>query len=568
MKYKSADIIRKSHICQSTTHLANKCPKKGKINEIDIENEPDVEKDEIFPEEPSEGWLIIYIDDIIVYSKNWEEYIYRLSRASTEIQSVNMKLSLNKCHFGFKELKELGHVLSGDGLGAALHQVQIINDKHVEGHICFISRQIKPTEARYGAAQMECLCIVLALKKLNYFLEGCVFEVIPYCTTVKSLLNMKIHNRHMLRWQIAIQEYRGKMTIVHKYGNIHKIEDLISRWALPNNIDNPAYLPEEGSPQIPIEEIGVTDLNTTFFEEVRNSYTQDKNCSILCQLLTKDCKDNSSIHALDEIWRKAYDEGRFHLLDGIIYRRARNKCDMTVVDSSSINLILKNAMTALSQDRTREKLKTCIWWPMWQKDVAEYCKTCDICQKANKSTDKRLGNMIKIQEPSRPWEIVHMDFVTVLPPQGDKIYNSCLVIVDRLSKTPIFLPCHKDNTAMDTALLIWNEVASWTGIFTNIISDRDPIFTSALWKNLHQLFGTKLFFSTAYHPQTDGLAERMIQTLEDMTSIHASTNQTPAILEKGWNPKLPQYSLREELVKIHPKAASFKGMIDKGRNIQ
>ncbi|MBW0502825.1 hypothetical protein O181_042540 [Austropuccinia psidii MF-1] len=69
---------------------------------------------------------------------------------------------------------------------------------------------------------------------------------------------------------------------------------------------------------------------------------------------------------------------------------------------------------------------------------------------------------------------------------------------------------------MDTALLIWNRVISLTGIFTNIISDRDSKFTSALWTNLHQLFGTKLSFSTAYHPQTDVLAERMIQTLEDM----------------------------------------------------
>ncbi|MBW0586278.1 hypothetical protein O181_125993 [Austropuccinia psidii MF-1] len=109
-----------------------------------------------------------------------------------------------------------------------------------------------------------------------------------------------------------------------------------------------------------------------------------------------------------------------------------------------------------------------------------------------------------------------MDWVTSLPPGGDRSYNACLVIVYRFSKTPIFLPCHKDYTAMDTALLIWNRVVSWTEIFTNIISDRDPKLTSALWTNLHQLFGTKLSFSTAYHPQTDGLAERMSQTLEDM----------------------------------------------------
>ncbi|MBW0579884.1 hypothetical protein O181_119599 [Austropuccinia psidii MF-1] len=174
--------------------------------------------------------------------------------------------------------------------------------------------------------------------------------------------------------------------------------------------------------------------------------------------------------------------------------------------------------------------------------------------------------MIYIQEPSTPWEAVHMDWVTALPPGGDKSYNACLVIVDRYSKTPIFLPCHKDDTAMDTALLIWNRVIS------------------------HTAFGTKLSFSTAYHPQTDGLAERMIQTLEDMirrfcayglefkdsdgfthdwctlipalelayqASIHDSTGKTPAMLEKGWNPKLPVDTLKKDLVDIHPTSSSF-----------
>ncbi|MBW0506670.1 hypothetical protein O181_046385 [Austropuccinia psidii MF-1] len=69
---------------------------------------------------------------------------------------------------------------------------------------------------------------------------------------------------------------------------------------------------------------------------------------------------------------------------------------------------------------------------------------------------------------------------------------------------------------MDTALLTWNRFISHTGLFKDIISYIDPKSTSALWTNLHKLLGTKLSFSTAYHPQTDGLAERMIQTLEDM----------------------------------------------------
>ncbi|MBW0591804.1 hypothetical protein O181_131519 [Austropuccinia psidii MF-1] len=160
---------------------------------------------------------------------------------------------------------------SKDGLGAALHQVQIIDYKPVEGPICFISRQIKPTESEYGESQIECLCLVWALEKLNYFLEGCVFEEITYFTAVESLLNMKAPNRHMFRWKISMQEYRGDMTIVHKDGNIHKTSDGLGRWPLPNNIDNPAYVPEGAFPKILLEGIHVTDLNTTFFEEVSAS---------------------------------------------------------------------------------------------------------------------------------------------------------------------------------------------------------------------------------------------------------------------------------------------------------
>ncbi|MBW0494193.1 hypothetical protein O181_033908 [Austropuccinia psidii MF-1] len=144
-----------------------------------------------------------------------------------------------------------------------------------------------------------------------------------------------------------------------------------------------------------------------------------------------------------------------------------------------------------------ERIKKCAWWPSWRKDVIEYCHSCDRFQKTNKATGKRFGLMIHIQEPSPPWEMVHMDWVTALPPQGDKGYNACLVIVDRYSKTPIFLPCHKDDPAMDKALFIWNRIISHTGLFKDIIGDRDPKFTLDLWTTLHKLLGKKLSFSTA-----------------------------------------------------------------------
>ncbi|MBW0494277.1 hypothetical protein O181_033992 [Austropuccinia psidii MF-1] len=387
----------------------------------------------------------------------------------------------------------------GDGLGAALNQVQIIDDKHKEGPVCYISRQIKLTEARYGVSQMDCLCLVCALEKLHYHFNVSFFEVITDCISMRSLLNMKTPNKHRLRWKKGIQEYRGNITIVYKEGNIHKNADGLSRLALTNTPDSPAYLPLEEDPQIPIEGIKITDIGTEFFQEGRESYKQGNNCDILTSLLDKDCKDTSIINSLDEDWTNSYSEGRFHFFDGIIYHRTIHSCVITLCSRLLVNMILHQFHDSiysghLSEDRTLEKAKKCEWWPSWRKETIEYCHTCDRCQKANKSTGKKFALMIHIQEPKSPWEVVHMAWVTELPPSGDKSYNACLVIVDRHSKTAIFLPCHEDNIAMDAALLLGSIIIPHTGLFKNIISDRDPKFTSALCTNLHRLFGTNLSF--------------------------------------------------------------------------
>ncbi|MBW0494914.1 hypothetical protein O181_034629 [Austropuccinia psidii MF-1] len=71
----------------------------------------------IFPEEFSEGWLIIYIDDIIVFPEAWESRLTRLERVLKKIAQVNMRIYLKKCHFAYSELKVLGHVVFGLSLG-------------------------------------------------------------------------------------------------------------------------------------------------------------------------------------------------------------------------------------------------------------------------------------------------------------------------------------------------------------------------------------------------------------------------------------------------------------------
>ncbi|MBW0487392.1 hypothetical protein O181_027107 [Austropuccinia psidii MF-1] len=140
-------------------------------------------------------------------------------------------------------------------------------------------------------------------------------------------------------------------------------------------------------------------------------------------------------------------------------------------------------MGHMSEDRTKERVSSTDWWPKWEQELSEYINTCERCQKANRKHEKKYGLPQHIQEPKNPWETINMDWATGLVPGGKENYNACLIIVDRFRKS---------------------------------MSDRDPKFTSEFWSNLYDMLGTKLAFSTAYNPQTGGLAERMIQTMEDI----------------------------------------------------
>ncbi|MBW0514117.1 hypothetical protein O181_053832 [Austropuccinia psidii MF-1] len=173
-------------------------------------------------------------------------------------------------------------------------------------------------------------------------------------------------------------------------------------------------------------------------------------------------------------------------------------------------------MGKMSEDRTTERVASTAWWPRWEQELSEHINTCAIFQKANRKNGKKYGLLQPIEEPKYPRETINLDWVKGLVPGGKENFNDCFVIVDRFRKSMRCLPFHKVDTAMDTALLFWNNIISTCGVPKIIISDRDPKFTSKFLTNLYDMPGTKLAFSTANHPQTDGLAERMIQTMEDI----------------------------------------------------
>ena len=96
-----------------------------------------------------------------------------------------------------------------------------------------------------------------------------------------------------------------------------------------------------------------------------------------------------------------------------------------------------------------------------------------------------------------------MDFVTSLP-QTQRQHDAICVIVDQLKKSAHFLPVNVEDSLEKLAQLYVDEIVRLHGVPVSIVSDRDPRFTSRFWPSLQTALGTRLHFSTAFHPQTDG----------------------------------------------------------------
>ena len=128
---------------------------------------------------------------------------------------------------------------------------------------------------------------------------------------------------------------------------------------------------------------------------------------------------------------------------------------------------------------------------------------------------KPAGKIQLLPIPVWKWKKITMDFVTSLP-RTQRQHDAIWVIVDRLTKSAHFLPVNVGDSLEKLSQLYVDEIVRLHGVPVSIVSDRDPRFTSRFWPSLQTDLGTRLHFSTTFHPQTDGQSERTIQTLEDM----------------------------------------------------
>ena len=156
-------------------------------------------------------------------------------------------------------------------------------------------------------------------------------------------------------------------------------------------------------------------------------------------------------------------------------------------------------------------------------DVRQFVENCPVCQMEKSDHQLAKGKLTSTQIPEEKWKEISIDFITDLPMSaGNK--DTVLTIVDKATRMVHLVPCRKNITAVATAQLLWKNVVKLHGVPRAIYSDRGPQFTANSWQELWRLTGTNLKYSSAYHPQTQGVVERMnavvSQTLRCLTIMN------------------------------------------------
>ncbi|GJW88110.1 putative reverse transcriptase domain-containing protein [Tanacetum coccineum] len=179
-----------------------------------------------------------------------------------------------------------------------------------------------------------------------------------------------------------------------------------------------------------------------------------------------------------------------------------------------------------------QDMKKLYWWPNIKADIATYVSKCLTCAKVKAEHQIPSGLLVQPEIPQWKQDNITIDFIIKLP-KSSQGYDTIWVIVERLTKSVIFVPMRETHLMEKLARMYLKEVVTRHGIPVSIIYDRDPRFPSNFWRLLQKELGTNLDMSTAYHPQIDEQSERTIQSLKDM--LRACVID----FRKGWVNHLP-----------------------------
>ena len=513
-------------------------------------------------------FVIVFLDDILVYSASWTLHLQHLRLVLETLRNSQFFAKLTKCSFGQQSIQYLGHIISSEGVATDPEKTTTMEQwplpttatelrgflgltgyyrKFVQNY-GLISKPLtqlltkkgfewndQATEAFMTLKSVMARTPVLALPDFSvpFAVEtdacdtgvGAVLmqrgHPIAYMSKALGVMNRKlsIYEKEFLAVIMAIDKWRqylqrGPFTILTDHKSLCNLTDqqltsdlqrkamakligLQFQFKYKRGVDNGAA---DSLSRVAhrFETQTLSVCRPDWVQEVLNSYHTDTEMMTLLQQL--------AIHSPD-------DKG-YALEHGLIKYKGR-----LVIGE---NLALQTKLVASLHDSavgghsgiqaTYQRAKKLYYWPGMKLAVELFVKQCPICQHAKHPHTRPAGLLQPLPPPQAPWQEITMDFVEGLPMSDGA--NVILVVVDRLTKYALFLPLHHPYTATTVSKLFVDQIVRLHGVPLSIISDRDKIFTSHIWKDMFKAVGTKLHYSTAHHPQTDGQSERVNQCVE------------------------------------------------------
>ncbi|GAU37549.1 hypothetical protein TSUD_369970 [Trifolium subterraneum] len=423
-------------------------------------------------------FVVVFIDDILVYSKSEEEHKEHLRIVLQVLKEKKLYAKLSKCEFWLKEVSFLGHVISSGGIAVDPAKVDAV--------------------MKWGTPESvsEIRSFLGLAGYYRRFIEGFSKMALP--------LTLLTRKDKTFVWdekcEKSFKELKKKLTTAPVLILPDAKESFVmycdaSKLGLGGVLMQKGKVVAYASRQLKVHE--------------RNYPTHDLELAAV-------------VFAL-KVWRHYLYGSRFEVFSDHKNALSRKSLHMSSLMAKELELIEEfRDLSLMYQD-----FKKLFWWPRMKKEIAGYVYACLVCQKSKIEHQKPSGLLQPLFIPEWKWDSIAIDFVGGLPKtaKGNEVI---WVVVDRLTKSAHFIDIKIGTLVPKLAEIYVEQIIRLHGIPSSIVSDRDPKFTSRFWESLQEALGTKLRLSSAYHPQTDGQSERTIQSLEDLLrALYGRRCRTP-----------------------------------------